>query len=1449
MVSNKLCGGHALRIAVGITTLVLLMACGAEALSNRNISSQGDINNSFIMHRLDAGITSNRDSGMMFRNATGELTSKGLKAESRIGRIQENKNLHVKSIEEAAVRIPAYSDWFINDNATGGDCISIGTWNVVSKTCTLTTDLTRTIEIGSDSITLDGNGHTITGSSSSYGIYLSGRSGVTIKNTNVRSFYYGIYLDHSNNNTLSGNNASNNRGGDGINLYDSNYNMLSGNIANSNNDDGIELYSSGNNTLSGNKASNNREGDGIYLCDSNNNMLSGNNANSNNDDGIELYSSGNNTLSGNSASNNSNGIYLYYSSYNILFNNTMEENSINFGLFGWSESDFNNQIDFGNTVDGKPVYYVKNGKNNVYDSSTNAGTFYCISCLNVTIKDIGLLKNDVGILFWNTTSSKIQNVTVSNNGDGIVLLESGNNTLSGNNVYSNDYDGIELYSSGSNTLSGNNANLNDYDGIYLESSSYNTLRGNNATSNNDDGIDLDDSNNNTISGNNASNNSYGIYLYDSGNNILFNNTMTANSFNFGLSGSSDSDFNNQVDYSNTVDDKPIYYVKNANNTVYDFTTNAGTFYCISCLNVTIKDMELSKNEVGILFWNTSISKIQNVTVSNNSEGIVLLESGNSTLSRNNASNNGVGIELYLSGNNTMSDNKVNSNNDAGIVLLDSGNSTLSSNNASNNFDGIVLLDSSKSTLSGNIASNNDVGIVLLQSGSSTLSGNNLSNSYDGIVLLDSGNSRLIDNNASNNSYGIYLEYSSNNTLSGNNASNNTYGIYMDSSSNNMLFNNTMTENSFNFGLYGWSESDFNNQIDYSNTVDGKPIYYVKNAKNTVYDSSTNAGTFYCISCLNVTIKDIELLRNDVGILFWNTTSSKIQNVNVSNNDDGIVLLDSGNNILSGNNVNSNKDDGIYLDSSSNNTLSGNNANLNHDDGMYLGYSSNNMLRGNNADSNKDFGIYLDSTSNNILFNNTMTENSFNFGLYGWSDSDFNNQIDRTNTVDGKPIYYVKNAINTVYDSSTNAGIFYCISCLNVTIKDIEVLKNDIGILFWNTTSSKIQNVTISNNDDGIVLLESGNNMLTGNNIKSNDYDGIYMDSSSYNTLNGNNVNSNNDAGIILYDSGNNQIYDNVFNNTNNFYLDESVSIWNIKKTPGTNIIGGSYLGGNFWANPSGTGFSQTCSDANSDELCDSEYVLDSNNIDYLPLSMNLETIVPLPIDPATGKVNATIIPLSGNVSITIPNGTVAVDENGNSLINLSIDTSVSLTTNATLKLSDNDGVTGSAIELKPEGARFDPPIQIRFNYSHPLPGGVDENSLTVRYFNTTLNGWEVMHTVELNTAQNYIIANISHFSTFALIGTKPISGGGGGSSSGGTYPPGYGTTTTTKTPAPTTTSVATATPASQSPEVPTQTVKPEVTVTTATPAPTAKSSGFGAIIAVFAIAMIASLLKNNRNRR
>lgn len=154
---------------------------------------------------------------------------------------------------------PRHSTRFIKDDATGGDCAKpispIGTWDATTKTCTLNIDLTETIQIDSNNITLDGNGHVLTGYNTGNGVYLYGKSGVAIRNLNVKSFTYGIYLYNSSNNTLVSNVTNSNRS-DGVYIYGSN-NILTNNTANSNGNNGITLTGSTNSRLTDNTAQEN----------------------------------------------------------------------------------------------------------------------------------------------------------------------------------------------------------------------------------------------------------------------------------------------------------------------------------------------------------------------------------------------------------------------------------------------------------------------------------------------------------------------------------------------------------------------------------------------------------------------------------------------------------------------------------------------------------------------------------------------------------------------------------------------------------------------------------------------------------------------------------------------------------------------------------------------------------------------------------------------------------------------------------------------------------------------------------------------------------------------------------------------------------------------------------------------------------------------------------------
>jgi len=271
------------------------------------------------------------------------------------------------------------------------------------------------------------------------------------------------------------------------------------------------------------------------------------------------------------------------------------------------------------------------------------------------------------------------------------------------------------------------------------------------------------------------------------------------------------------------------------------------------------------------------------------------------------SETGGAFELYIGiklsyGNNVTVKNVEVTDFAFGIFLVYSSNNTLTGNTASNNaHDGIRLERSSNNTLAGNTVSYNErSGIHLDSSSNNVLAGNNASNNGDGIYLWDSRDNVFAGNTASfNNRYGIWVR-SGNNVLSSNTASNNEYGIYL-SSSNNNLSGNTASNNEYDFGVEGYSLSGFINYVDTSNTVDGKPIYYLIDKANAVIDAQTNAGTIYAINCNNMTIRDLTLTKNEYGVLFWDTANSKIENVTTSNNGYGIYLRGSSNNVFFHNN--------------------------------------------------------------------------------------------------------------------------------------------------------------------------------------------------------------------------------------------------------------------------------------------------------------------------------------------------------------------------------------------------------------------------------------------------------------------------------------------------------------------------------------------------------------------
>ena len=207
---------------------------------------------------------------------------------SKIGRVEATATIYIRadgSIDPSDAPIRRDGDLYVlTDNVSG-------------------------VVIERDNMTLVGAGLTVEGSDvSSYeGIYVYGRSNVTIKNIIVEGFYHGVWLDSSSNNSIFNSYIDANRESGIVLSAGSRYNSIVENNVASNGGEGIFLLGSSNyNNIVDNNITTNNYGVSLYL--SANNSVYGNNVLSNNY-GIRLQACSNNSIYHNNFINNTNQAY------------------------------------------------------------------------------------------------------------------------------------------------------------------------------------------------------------------------------------------------------------------------------------------------------------------------------------------------------------------------------------------------------------------------------------------------------------------------------------------------------------------------------------------------------------------------------------------------------------------------------------------------------------------------------------------------------------------------------------------------------------------------------------------------------------------------------------------------------------------------------------------------------------------------------------------------------------------------------------------------------------------------------------------------------------------------------------------------------------------------------------------------------------------------------------
>jgi parallel beta-helix repeat protein len=337
--------------------------------------------------------------------------------------------------------------------------------------------------------------------------------------------------------------------------------------------------------------------------------------------------------------------------------------------------------------------------------------------------------------------------------------------------------------------------------------------------------------------------------------------------------------------------------------------------------------------------------------------------------------------------------------------------------------------SSSNNISYNLIIDNLLYGILLNASSHNIISHNIfmNNTGSGIAILSSDSNIISNNTILECFYGIAVSNSTNNTIFENTVSSNFYGIGLGRSGSNRLFSNNMTNNNLNFGVIGASRSDFNNSVSVDNMVDGKCVYYLQDFEDIVLGSQHNIGTLYLINCKNVTVKDLFLSNNGIGLLLWETRNSVIENLTAKDNVYGIQLLSSTNITICGSYITNNLDEGLFVESSFGCSISGNNIDANQDRGIQLELSSNNTIVRNKITSNND-GIVIAEGIDNFVFENSVIDNHAGVLLFSTSDNKFyhNNFIGNSlQTMFIEPVYanYWDNGIEGNYWSDYKMSDF------------------------------------------------------------------------------------------------------------------------------------------------------------------------------------------------------------------------------------------------------------------------------------------------------------------------------------------------------------------------------------------------------------------------------------------
>ena len=272
--------------------------------------------------------------------------------------------------------------------------------------------------------------------------------------------------------------------------------------------------------------------------------------------------------------------------------------------------------------------------------------------------------------------------------------------------------------------------------------------------------------------------------------------------------------------------------------------------------------------------------------------------------------------------------------------------------------------------------------------------------------------------------------------------------------------------------------------------------------------------------------------------------------------------------------------------------------------------------------NSGSGIEADS-ENNLIIANTKISNSYYYGLY-------------LDYIDGGIVENV-----SVYNSQGGYEI-YDQSTTNMVYRNIDMLCTASCMQMDGSAYARLTNITAAAGGNAFLFTGAQYNLIA-NSTGSGDGVCVYFDEGSQHNEIANSTFDCTAQGIYFYGASENWLYNNLINSTQPAYEEDIPSRkycncypdtrcgnpryplcqWHVlpsvpahpnyfnasldDTTP--NIVNMTAFGGNYWAQPDGLGWSETCASTKIIGICDSPYPIPSSSgtngdYDYLPLTLN-----------------------------------------------------------------------------------------------------------------------------------------------------------------------------------------------------------------------------------------------------